>query len=92
MSSVFVWPAVPRPTATYLKPPSAVPGTALAANTCSLPRRPMPLAFCSYQTTHGTVSVLPVKAKSGSMPSRVGSMFSVGSPVVDGAGAPGSGA
>src|SRR4051794_18468968 len=50
----------------------------------------MPLAFCSYQTTHGTVSFLAVKAKSGSTPSRVGSMFSVGSPVADGARAPGS--
>ena len=49
----------------------------------------MPLAFCSYQTTHGTVSALPVKAKSGSMPSRVGSMLRVGSPVADEAGAPG---
>src|SRR3954449_4931141 len=50
----------------------------------------MPLAFCSYQTTHGTVSLAPVNAKSGSMPSRVGSMFSVGSPVADDASAPGS--
>src|SRR5919199_6075492 len=48
----------------------------------------MPLAFCSYQTTQGTVSLVPVKAKSGSTPSRVGSMFSVGSPVGDGARAP----
>ena len=40
-----------------------------------------PLASCSYQTTHGTVSFGPVKAMSGSTPSRVGSMFSVGSPV-----------
>src|SRR4051812_3932054 len=49
----------------------------------------MPLAFCSYQTTHGTVSFLPVKAKSGSTPSRVGSMLSVGSPVADEAGSAG---
>src|SRR6185436_15241684 len=69
--------------------PSAVPGTALAAKTCSVPRRPMPDAFCSYQTTHGTVSLLPVKAKSGSMPSRVGSMLRVGSPVADEAGVAG---
>ena len=49
----------------------------------------MPLASCSYQTTHGTVSAVPVNAKSGSMPSRVGSMLRVGSPVADEAGAPG---
>src|SRR3954471_300564 len=48
----------------------------------------MPLAFCSYQTTHGTVSFLPVKAKSGSTPSRVGSTFSVGSPAAEGVRAP----
>src|SRR3954453_8021719 len=79
-SSGLTWPAVPRPTTTQRKPPSAAAsGTALAAKTCSLPRRPMPLAPCSYQTIHGTVSRLPVKAKSGSMPSRVGSTFSDGS-------------
>jgi hypothetical protein len=50
----------------------------------------MPLAFCSYQTTHGTVSFLPVNAKSGSTPSRVGSMFSGVSPVSDDASAPGA--
>src|SRR4051794_34824598 len=49
----------------------------------------MPLAFCSYQTTHGTVSWPPVKAKSGSTPSRVGSMLRVGSPVAEEARAPG---
>ena len=44
---------------------------AAQADACSAP--------CSYQTTHGTVSLGPVNAMSGSMPSRVGSMFSVGS-------------
>src|SRR4051794_36699945 len=80
VSKVFTLPAVPRPTATYLKPPSAVgSATALAAKTCSVLRRPICESFCSYQTTHGTVSLGPVNAKSGSMPSRVGSMFRVGS-------------
>src|SRR3954465_11187138 len=48
----------------------------------------MPLAFCSYQTTHGTVSFLPVKGKSGSCPSRVGSTLRVGSPVAEDVSAP----
>src|SRR3954447_5225583 len=50
----------------------------------------MPLAFCSYQTTHGTVSLVSVKAKSGSTPLRVRSTFSVGPPVADDVSAPGA--
>src|SRR5690242_20507825 len=79
------------PTATKLKPPSTVPvggvvtlgATALAANTISLPPSLLgpvvPVPFCSYHTTHGTESLLPVKAMSGSTPSRVVSTFSDGS-------------
>ena len=83
VSSTLVCPAVPLPTATQWKPPSApASATALAANTSSLvtPLRP---GLCSYQTTHGTVSDGPVNASSGSIPSRVGSMLRVGSPVVE---------
>ena len=40
----------------------------------------MPLAPSSYHTVHGTVSLGPVKAMSGTSLFRVGSMFSVGSP------------
>src|SRR5437016_1095732 len=46
----------------------------------SLPARPRPLPFSSYQTAHGTVSLVPVKALSGAVLLRVGSMLSVGSP------------
>ena len=76
------------PTAVQLNPPSTVPvggvvalgAVALAANTISLLFSPAPLAFCSYQTTHGTESFGPVNAMSGSIPSRVRSTFSDGSP------------
>src|SRR5689334_20265099 len=74
-------PAVPPPTTCQWNPPSAVPSaTPLAANTRSLLCSPVtPLTPVSYQTTHGTVSFGPVKAMSGSMPSRVRSTFSDGS-------------
>ena len=81
-------PWAPLPTAIQLKSPSTVPvggvvalgATALAANTISLLFSPTLLAFCSYQTTQGTESFGPVNAMSGSMPSRVRSTFSDGSP------------
>ena len=43
----------------------------------------MPLAFSSYHTVHGTVSLGPVNAMSGTSLFRVGSMLSVGSPAAD---------
>src|SRR4051794_23440074 len=85
-SSTLTCPAVPDPTATQWKPPSAAPSaTALAAKTCSLSARPRPLLSFSYQTTQGTASPGPVNAKSGSTPLRLGSMLSVGSPAGSGA-------
>ena len=74
------------PTATHWKPPSAVAcATAFEAKTIWLLRSPPSLVGpSSYQTTHTTVSFLPVKAMSGSTPARVGSMFSVGSIVSSG--------
>src|SRR6266516_8185076 len=57
----------------------------------SLLRSPLiPVGSSSYQTTQATVSSLPVKAKSGSTPERVGSMLSVGSPLSSGVGEVGS--
>src|SRR6202012_4002615 len=74
-------PAVPLPTARQLKPPSAVGSlTILAANTCSLSRRPSAEWSFSYQTVQATVSLGPVNVMSGSTPLRLGSTFSVGSP------------
>src|SRR4051812_23622297 len=80
-SRTLVWLAVPLPTACQWKPPApaVASGTALAAKTCSLPARPAPESPFSYQTVHGTWSSEPVNAMSGSMPSRVRSMFSDGS-------------
>src|SRR5262249_42132699 len=76
--------AVPLPTACQWNAPSAFwSATILAANTCSLLARPSWLSSFSYQTTHATVSLRPVNAMSGSMPLRLGSMFSVGSPLSD---------
>src|SRR5919202_5254394 len=84
VSSTLVCPAVPLPTACQWKPPSAAGSlTILAAKTCSLLRRPIPLASFSYQTVHATVSLGPVNAMSGSTPLRLGSTLSVGSPVAD---------
>ena len=77
-------PGVPLPTDCQWKPPSAPESaTILAANTWSLPRSPRWLSPTSYQTTQPTLSVGPVNAMSGSIPSRLGSMFSVGSPVAE---------
>src|SRR3989475_1023887 len=57
----------------------------------SLLRSPLiPVGSSSYQTTQATVSLLPVKAMSGSTPERVGSMLSVGSPGASGVGEFGS--
>ena len=77
--------AVPLPTACQWKPPSTPLGSAtiFAANTCSLPRSPSALGPVSYQTVQATVSPGPVNVLSGSMPLRLGSTFSVGSPVAD---------
>ena len=52
----------------------------LAANTISLFWRPLidVLSF-SYHTTHGTLSLAPVNAMSGSTPLRVGSTLRLGS-------------
>src|SRR5450755_1574740 len=73
------------PTAVHWNWPSAAALlVAFAANTISLLFRPTPLAFCSYHTTHGTVSLAPVNAMSGSTPSREGSTFIDGSLVVAG--------
>src|SRR5690242_11043160 len=84
VSSTLTWPAVPRPTACQWKAPSAaVSPTILAANTCSLSRKPSALLSVSYHTTHATLSFAPVNATSGSIPLRLGSMFSVGSPLAD---------
>ena len=82
-SSTLVCPAVPLPTACQWKPPAPalVSATALDAKTCLLVRRPVVPVPSSYHTTHGTVSPAPVKAKSGLTPSRLGSMFSDGSPL-----------
>src|SRR4051812_36276992 len=52
-----------------------------AAKTCSLSRRPMFDLSFSYQTVQPTVSFAPVNAMSGSTPLRLGSTFSVGSPL-----------
>src|SRR5215472_8840700 len=59
------------------KPPApvVVSGSPLAANTSSLPASPVVPGCCSYQTTHGTLSLAPVKAMSGSTPSRLTSTF-----------------
>src|SRR5204862_6329685 len=80
-----IWGAlVFLPTASHTKPPSTVPcvsgggTTAFAANTRSLVTPNLPLLI-SYQTAHGTASLVPVKAMSGSIPSRVGSTLSYGS-------------
>src|SRR3954452_6111559 len=82
VSSGFRCPAVPLPTARQLKPPSAFgSATMRAAKTCSLLRRPMLDASFSYQTVQPTVSPGPVNAMSGSTPLRLGSTFSVGSPL-----------
>src|SRR5437867_2910870 len=88
VSRTLVCPAVPFPTATQRKPPSAVASaTIFAAKTMSLLRRPsIWVGSSSYQTTHATVSFGPVNAMSGSTPERVGSMLSVGSPESDGIG------
>src|SRR5438552_4630745 len=88
VSRTLVWPAVPFPTATQRKPPSAVASaTIFAAKTISLLRSPsIWVGSSSYQTTHATVSFGPVNAMSGSTPERVGSMLSVGSPLSDGRG------
>src|SRR6266481_430510 len=88
VSRTLVCPAVPFPTATQRKPPSAVASaTIFAAKTMSLLRRPsIWVGSSSYQTTHATVSFGPVNAMSGSTPERVGSMLSVGSPLSDGSG------
>src|SRR4051794_36484820 len=68
---------LPTTTQWNLPPPSL---TALAANTMSLSCRPLILlSSISYQTTHGTVSLGPVNAMSGSTPLRVGSTLRVGS-------------
>src|SRR6185436_7450950 len=68
---------LPTTTQWNLPPPSL---TALAANTMSLLWSPLILlSSTSYQVTHGTVSLGPVNAMSGSMPLRVGSTLSVGS-------------
>src|SRR5690349_17535333 len=84
VSSVFVWPAVPLPTACHSNPPSAAGLlTILAAKTCSLLRSPMALGSFSYQTVHATVSLGPVNAMSGSTPLRLASTFSDGSPAAD---------
>ena len=84
VSSTLTWPLVPLPTACQWNPPSAFASlTILAAKTCSLLRRPMLLASFSYQTVQPTVSLGPVNVMSGSTPLRLGSMFSVGSPVGD---------
>src|SRR5262249_50393071 len=75
-------PASPLPTATQWKPPFApTPSlTPLAANAISFWCRPaIAVAFFSYHTTQGTPSWVPVKAMSGSTPSRVGSMLRLGS-------------
>src|SRR3954468_15591882 len=85
LPSVSTLPAVSWPTATHLNPPSAVGSSvaagwaARAAKTCWVARRPVMPAPSSYQTTHGVVSSLPVKAMSGATPSRFTSMFSDGS-------------
>src|SRR5262249_4256524 len=88
VSRTLVWPAVPFPTASQWKPPSAVASaTILLANTMSLLRRPsIWVGSSSSHTTHATVSFGPVNAMSGSTPERVGSMLSVGSPLSDGIG------
>src|SRR5581483_3744401 len=88
-SRISVSPAVPAPTACQWKPPSAAASaTPLAAKIRSLFARPIPLLSSSYQTVHGTVSLGPVKAMSGATLLRVGSMLSVGSPVLDDFSAP----
>ena len=81
----LIWPAVPLPTACQWKPPSA-----RRVRDDLAPRRPArcragrgALGSVSYQTVQATVSVGPVNAMSGSMPLRLGSTFSVGSPVAD---------
>src|SRR6201995_2179274 len=63
------------------KPPApcVASASALAANTISLPARPCVPPFFSYQTTPGTPSLAPVKAMSGSIPSRLTSTFRLGS-------------
>src|SRR5439155_1534071 len=80
VSRMLVCPAVPFPTATQRKPPSAVASaTIFAAKTMSLLRSPsIWLGSSSYQTTHATVSFGPVNAMSGSTPERVGWMLSEG--------------
>jgi hypothetical protein len=50
----------------------------LAAKTCSLSLPSAP-GSVSYQTTHGTLSSVPVKAMSGSIPLRVVSTLRLGS-------------
>src|SRR5438552_2728106 len=72
VSRMLVRPAVPFPTATQRKPPSAVASaTIFAAKTMSLLRSPsIWLGSSSYQTTHATVSFGPVNAMSGSTPQR----------------------
>src|SRR5262245_9077371 len=85
VSRICVFPAVPSPTACQWNPPAPGVGsdTPLAANTMSLPARPIPLGSSSYQTVHGTLSLGPVNAMSGATLLRVGSMLRLGSPVAD---------
>src|SRR5262245_25745285 len=92
VSSTCLSPAVPLPTACQWKPPSAAASeTIFAAKTCWLVRSPeRPVGPSSYQTAQATVSFAPVNAMSGASPSRVGSMFRVGSPDADGLGDDGS--
>src|SRR4051794_3859584 len=84
VSSGFVWPAVPAPTACQWKPPSAgASETPFAAKICSFSDGRAPVSVLSpfsYHTTHGTASLGPVNASSGSTPARVGSTFRDGSP------------
>src|ERR1700735_4056817 len=56
-----------------------VADSALAANTSSLLESPDVLGPVSYQTTHGTASLAPVNAISGSIPSRCTSTLRLGS-------------
>jgi hypothetical protein len=80
-------PCAVLPTLVKSNPPSTGPvggedtlgATPLAANTMSLECRPSLLVPCSYQTTHGTASLAPVNAMSGSTAARVRSTLSDGS-------------
>src|SRR4029077_20925713 len=67
-------PLSARPTTTQGKPPLAVTpsATPLAAKTMSFVFRPAWLGPVSYQVTHGTLSLGPGKAQSGSIPSAGG--------------------